>query len=587
MNFPDKLKLVIWDLDETFWRGTLSEEGIEAIPENIQLVKKLADRGIVSSISSKNDDAAAIQALKHLKVDQFFVFCKINWSPKGAQVRLTLEQMGLRAENCIFIDDNHLNLKEVESYCEGIYTYYPWEILPNLLQLDCSKGNADLTHDRLAKYKVQEKRISEQVQNNLSNTEFLRTCQTCIEIKYNCEDYIERIFELIERTNQLNYTKKRLEIESEKSALINSLAHYQTHAGVVFCSDKFGSYGLVGFFLMKKGNDRVGRLEHLVFSCRVINMGVESFVFDKLGRPDLTVVGPVAYPVDEYLPVDWISETTINPERSKNNDTLLLGPCHLLQLSNYFRTENNFFQYVKNGSLVKFDCISFLVGKREKIIESQFFKSGLVWSIEEFDDFHENLRLSERIILSLEDLLGDRNYIFDNDCLFRYEGTIKAPYPTKKLTINERVGILISFLDHLVAHKKNSCQIYILDALITERTPDHLKDIRLVYSHVLHTKYSAMMTIIQMADYLALRGSQLHDGVHLDRLSYYRIYNDIQNDSPQAVEFDYSVFDDNKIIMTKIFNLRLTIIRKLGRDSYLYALIKSLIDFIKKIKFTK
>lgn len=587
MNFPDKLKLVIWDLDETFWSGTLSEEGIKPIAENIQIVKQLADRGIVSSISSKNDNCAAMNALKNMKVDQFFVFCKINWSPKGAQVHLILEQMGLRAENCIFIDDNYLNLKEVESHCEGIYTYHPWDILPKLMQLDCSKGNTDLTHARLAQYKVQEKRISDQVQNNLSNTDFLRTCQICVEIKYNCQDHIQRIFELIDRTNQLNYTKKRLLTESEKSAFIDSLDHYQTHAGVVFCSDNYGSYGLVGFYLMKIGNDGVGRLEHLVFSCRVINMGIESFIFDKLGQPEFKLVGPVAYPIDEYKPVDWISETTNNESLSKCNDTLLLGPCHLLQLSNYFRTDKNFFQYVKNGSLIKFDCVSFLIGRREKIIESHFFKSGLIWSIEEFDDFHEQLSLSERIILSLEDLLADRNYIFDNDCLFRYEGTIKANYPTKKLKINERVEILNLFLDRLLALKKDSCRIYILDAVISEHTPNHLKEIRLVYSHILHTKYSEVLTIIQMSDYRALSGSRLNDGVHLDRLSYYRIYNDIQNDSHREVKFDYSVFDDNKIIMTKIFNLRLMLIRKLGRDSYLYVLIKSLVDFIKKFKLSK
>ena len=30
----DKIKLIIWDLDETFWRGTLSEESV-TIPEEV------------------------------------------------------------------------------------------------------------------------------------------------------------------------------------------------------------------------------------------------------------------------------------------------------------------------------------------------------------------------------------------------------------------------------------------------------------------------------------------------------------------------------------------------------------------------
>lgn len=47
------IKLVIWDLDETFWEGTLSEEGISIIEDNLKLVKELSKRGIVNSICSK------------------------------------------------------------------------------------------------------------------------------------------------------------------------------------------------------------------------------------------------------------------------------------------------------------------------------------------------------------------------------------------------------------------------------------------------------------------------------------------------------------------------------------------------------
>lgn len=45
-----KIILVNWDLDDTFWKGTLSEGPIEAASVNIQLVKNLTDRGIVNTI---------------------------------------------------------------------------------------------------------------------------------------------------------------------------------------------------------------------------------------------------------------------------------------------------------------------------------------------------------------------------------------------------------------------------------------------------------------------------------------------------------------------------------------------------------
>ena len=51
----EKIKLVIWDLDETFWKGTLSEEHVSIPEENRRLVLRMTDIGIVNSICSKND----------------------------------------------------------------------------------------------------------------------------------------------------------------------------------------------------------------------------------------------------------------------------------------------------------------------------------------------------------------------------------------------------------------------------------------------------------------------------------------------------------------------------------------------------
>ena len=79
---PD-VKLVIWDLDETFWRGVLSEIGIDYVSANHTLVEKLSRRGIVNSICSKNDFEAVRGALERHGIWDHFVFSKIAWGPKG------------------------------------------------------------------------------------------------------------------------------------------------------------------------------------------------------------------------------------------------------------------------------------------------------------------------------------------------------------------------------------------------------------------------------------------------------------------------------------------------------------------------
>ena len=50
-----KTKLVIWDLDDTFWNGNLSEGEIILKPETIAIVRELTTKGIMNSICSKNN----------------------------------------------------------------------------------------------------------------------------------------------------------------------------------------------------------------------------------------------------------------------------------------------------------------------------------------------------------------------------------------------------------------------------------------------------------------------------------------------------------------------------------------------------
>ena len=59
----EPVRLVIWDLDETFWQGTLTEGGIQYDRTIHDIVVELARR-IVSSICSKND-FAAVKAILH------------------------------------------------------------------------------------------------------------------------------------------------------------------------------------------------------------------------------------------------------------------------------------------------------------------------------------------------------------------------------------------------------------------------------------------------------------------------------------------------------------------------------------------
>ena len=339
-KFKD-IKLVIWDLDDTFWKGILSETDIVVIRENIELVKTLSCCGIINSISSKNDEAPVIKKLEEIEsgLTKYFVFNNINWEDKGVQIADKLKRMNLRAENVLFIDDNPHNLVEASHYNPGLITAGP-EIIPELYNFIAYKvkndgGCKDTTLSRLSQYHLLEQKCEAQ-KKSTSNEQFLYDSEIVVDICFDCNNQIDRIVELVERTNQLNYTKNRcnrVEIERQIASDWNRSAYISVR-------DKFGDYGIVGFFcynLLEK------KMEHFLFSCRIMGMGVEQYVYSRMEFPDIVVAEPVAVKLEVGKNIDWIREDvgktmerqtlgTVSDNRPK---ILLKGPCDLSAIQQY------------------------------------------------------------------------------------------------------------------------------------------------------------------------------------------------------------------------------------------------------------
>lgn len=336
-NFT-KVKLIIWDLDETFWKGTLSEEGVKVVQNNIELVKNLTSRGIINSISSKNDPELVNKKLIEIGMIDYFVFKKIGWFSKGPPVRDTLNQMNLRAENTLFIDDNNFNLNEVASLNPGI-TCLTIEELNEIIDHPAFKGKDDNNHSRLNQYKHLETRLNSKTSYD-SDENFLKKSGLKVSI-YDAEiNNKDRIFELIERTNQLNFTKKRITLD-ETVDLLDSSEYKNLCINAV---DNFGDYGVIGFVSISNKDNKA---EHFIFSCRVLNLGIESAVYYKLQQPKLVIQQPVASTLLDSQP-DWIKFVSINDQTtsrkiisSSKNSLVFRGGCDLSQTMQYLTKSFN------------------------------------------------------------------------------------------------------------------------------------------------------------------------------------------------------------------------------------------------------
>jgi len=343
----DKIKLVIWDLDNTFWSGNIKEGGIQLILENTELVKSLTDCGIVNSICSKNTFEDVAGKLTELEMFDYFVFPSIDWTSKGQRINNLIKEMSLRAENVLFIDDEITNLEEAKHYAPGIMTASP-EGIQELIELVATLEKKDLSHKRLNQYKLLEVKRTEKNEYD-NNEDFLYACNIRIDVNEDCMPEITRIHELMSRANQLNYTKKRISEEELKELFENKDAK----CAYVTVNDKFGDYGIVGFYAILKE-----KFEHFLFSCRAMGLGVEQFVYSKLNFPQLEVVGEVVSHVTATAAPLWInSSTTENVNTTSkvlnlvpNEEKFLFkSPCDFSQTIAYIKNDDLFkceFDYV-------------------------------------------------------------------------------------------------------------------------------------------------------------------------------------------------------------------------------------------------
>jgi len=276
---PDgfKPKLIIWDLDDTLWQGTLAE-GDEPLlnPRRAEFVRSFNRHGIVSAICSKNDPEAARAALQKFGLWDEFVFPRIAFVPKGPAVRQIIEDMQLRPVNVLFVDDNPHNLHEVAAAVPGIRVVDATSPECDLLLQTIADEHRDVVRNRVDEYRILETKIAARETEALTDGDFLIQSDIHAVPVFRMDnlDFADRIEELINRSNQLNYTESRVAPGEVRRYLLD-IDHYHVYS--VFVWDKYGYYGLVGIGIY---DFQANRMEHFAFSCRVMHMGIEAFLIE-------------------------------------------------------------------------------------------------------------------------------------------------------------------------------------------------------------------------------------------------------------------------------------------------------------------
>jgi FkbH-like protein len=286
-------KCVVFDLDNTLWNGILLEGAVQLRERVEEVFRTLDARGILLSVASKNARDDAMAKLKQLGIDDYILHPAIGWGPKSEGVRTIAKQLDIGTDTLLFIDDNEFEREEVAAAVPGV------EVLPDTALdrlVDHPRLQGAVTEEsrrRRQMYREAGARAEAAAAYGSDYRQFLRACDIRVEIRPPRSDDRSRISELVQRTNQLNFSGRKY-TPTEVDAV---LAEPGFEKLVVRCRDRYGDYGIVGFCLAAYQAGDV-RIHDLMLSCRVQGKFIEQALFAHLtGRPDREI---------EWIVVDFV-----------------------------------------------------------------------------------------------------------------------------------------------------------------------------------------------------------------------------------------------------------------------------------------
>ena len=278
----EKVKCVVWDLDNTVWDGTLieteDENSLKLKASVLDTMKALDERGVIQSIASKNDFDNAWPVVEKLGIAEYFLYPQIHWNAKSKSIEQIAKSLNIGVDALALIDDSVFERQQVSSELKHVRVYDANEVEKLLSYSEFDVVITEESRKRRSMYKAEEKRRELQNMDSSDITIFLKKCHLMIDIfEPKTEEEIERCYELVIRTNQLNMTGRKYSREE----FLGILGKNDVYNFAFSCMDDFGSYGIVGFGQYKIEN-RILAFKEFAMSCRVAGKYVESALFCEL-----------------------------------------------------------------------------------------------------------------------------------------------------------------------------------------------------------------------------------------------------------------------------------------------------------------
>ncbi|MCD4693516.1 MAG: HAD-IIIC family phosphatase [Calditrichales bacterium] len=295
-------KAIIFDCDNTLWRGILGEDGFDniemsaktkggAIFSEIQSIAlTLHKRGILIGLCSKNNPGDVNKVIKshpdmqlrneHISIN------KSNWSDKVTNLLDIATELNIGIESLVFVDDSSFEVNLIKQQLpqvtviqvpERLYDYP--RILRENLDLFYSLSFTVEDTQKAKMYKQQLQR--EGVKKKYADIEeYLASLELKVRVYVDNENIIARMSQMSQKTNQFNLTTRRY-TEADIGNFVFKPASKVFAFSVV---DKFGDSGVTGLCIINIEEEymQTADIDTFLMSCRIIGRNIEYSFMDFL-----------------------------------------------------------------------------------------------------------------------------------------------------------------------------------------------------------------------------------------------------------------------------------------------------------------
>ena len=272
----EKVKCLVWDLDNTIWDGVLVETddplSLVLKPGVLEIIESLDNRGVLQSVASKNNEEDVLPLLEELGISQYMLYPQVNWGSKSQSLKIIADELNIGIDSLALIDDSVFERGEVNYHLPQVRTY-DTNILNDLLYL--SEFDFPITEEsKKRRFYYQTEIVRNQDKRRIGQglIEFIKQCEMEVVLfrpVSNIEK--ERCFELLQRTNQLNMTGRKYSEDEYHNMLVDP----EKNCFAFSVRDRYGSYGIVGFVQYTIVNNELVITE-FAMSCRVAGKYIEA-----------------------------------------------------------------------------------------------------------------------------------------------------------------------------------------------------------------------------------------------------------------------------------------------------------------------